>query len=326
MKILFNTYPFAFHTPGGGEMQLLNYKRYLEKANVTVELFNQWQPDFLKADIVHFFSLMGGSIPFCEFVRKIHLPLVVTSSLWVTKETKHLYPFEQIQYQLSLADKVITNSQLESEQLHIVYKIPLEKFAVVYNGVDPIFCEEISPSLFRDKFNISYPFILNIANIEERKNQLTLLKAMQSFKDLKLITIGHIREETYAKKCFKLGGDQFVFLGPINHYDPLLRSAYAACEVFALPSTLETPGLAALEAAAQGAKVVVTGIGAPKEYFGTDAIYVDDPNNADEILLKINQALMQEKGKILAEKIKENFIWEKVVQSLLSIYNNVQTR
>ena len=39
----------------------------------------------------------------------------------------------------------------------------------------------------------------------------------------------------------------------MEHRDPLLALAYSACSVFALPSTLETPGLAALEAAAAGA-------------------------------------------------------------------------
>ncbi len=37
----------------------------------------------------------------------------------------------------------------------------------------------------------------------------------------------------------------------LDHDDPLLASAYAAARVFALPSWFETPGLAALEAAAR---------------------------------------------------------------------------
>jgi glycosyltransferase involved in cell wall biosynthesis len=324
MKILFNTYPMAFHTPGGGEMQLRSYQRYLTKLGVNVELFNLWEPHFLSADIVHFFSLMGGSWHFCHFVKQLKLPLVITSGLWITEETKHLYPWQEIQQQLSYADKVVTNSQVESEQLANVFNFPLDKFAVVYNGVDPIFFEPSAPTLFREHFKIDYPFVLNVGNVEPRKNQLTLLKAMREHKDLKLVTIGHIRDENYAQQCREIGQDQFVFLGPLKHDDPLLRSAYQACEVFALPSTLETPGLAALEAAAQGAKLVVTGVGATREYFGEHAWYVDNPQDSGEIAEKLSEARRMDYSSVttsLALKVKTNFEWSNVIKSLISVYH-----
>jgi glycosyltransferase involved in cell wall biosynthesis len=323
MNVLFNTYPHAFHTPGGGEMQLLNYQRYLAKLGVEVGMFNQWQPNFLDYDLVHFFSVMGGSIPFCHFVKQLKLPLVVTSSLWITEETKQLYPWQEIKQHLSLTDRVITNSKMESIQLHTVLGVPLEKCAVVYNGVDPLFFEKVSPDLFRQHFKIDYPFILNVANVEPRKNQLNLLKAMQQFTDHKLVTIGHIRDQAYADQCLALGGDQFVFLGPIPHHDPLLRSAYAACDVFALPSTLETPGLAAIEAAAQGATVVVTGVGAPREYFGEQVHYVDQPGSVDEIAAQLTAALSAPKTDVLAAMMRDRFGWERVVGELVGVYRGV---
>jgi len=41
----------------------------------------------------------------------------------------------------------------------------------------------------------------------------------------------------------------------------MLASAYAACDVFVLPSMFETPGIAALEAGLAGAKIVITKYG-----------------------------------------------------------------
>ena len=44
MKVLFNTWGGAYFNPGGGEVQLNFSKEYLEKQNIQVELFNQWNP------------------------------------------------------------------------------------------------------------------------------------------------------------------------------------------------------------------------------------------------------------------------------------------
>lgn len=325
MKILFNTYPMAFHTPGGGEVQLLSYKHYLKQLNITADFFNLWSPDFNNYDIVHFFSLMSGSSPFCHFVKQLKLPLVVTSSLWVTADTTHLYPWGEIQHQLTIPDKIITNSNVENQQLSTLANIPMEKFAVVYNGVDPLFFNPVSPDIFRKHFNIDYPFILNVGNVEPRKNQLNLLKAMKQFKELKLVTIGHIRNQEYGQQCFDEGREQFVFLGPLDHDSEILRSAYAACELFALPSTLETPGLAALEAAALGSSIVVTGVGATQEYFGEHVSYVMDPTSVDEIAARIRERLSAGKNnQALSQHIKTNFAWEATVKKLAEVYQSLK--
>ena len=160
LKVLFITYPMAFHTPGGGEMQLLAYKKHLELQGVQVDLFDPWKPNFLDYDLVHFFSVIGGSVHLCNFIKQLGIPLIITSSLWITKETKHLYPVDEIRHQLSLADLIIGNSDIECDQMSNVFGLPREQFATVYNGVEDIFFESVSPELFRDTYNIHNPFQL----------------------------------------------------------------------------------------------------------------------------------------------------------------------
>lgn len=323
MRILYNTYPMAFHTPGGGEIQLRAYRHYLTQRGLQVDLFDLWNPDFLSYDRVHYFSVVGGSEHFCDFVKKLKVPLFVTSSLWISEETRDLYPWQQIRHQLCVADRVVTNSNLESQQLSRVFNLPIEKFFVVYNGVDPIFFNSVSSDIFRRHFNIDYPFVLNVGNIEPRKNQLCLLQALKKYPDLKLVSIGHIRDEAYGKQCREVGKNQFVFLGPLDHRDSILRSAYAACELFALPSTLETPGLAAIEAAAQGAKIVVTGVGSAREYFDDLAWYVMNPKEVDEIAEKLAQALScKHPGRALSQKTKQQFSWDHTLQALVTLYRS----
>jgi glycosyltransferase involved in cell wall biosynthesis len=324
MKVLFATYPMAFHTPGGGEIQLLAYRKHLPAHGVDVTLFDQWNPRFLEHDVVHFFSCVGGSVHFCNFVKQLGLPLVVSSSLWVTEETKHLYPIGEIHHQFSLADRVVANSDIECETLAQVFDLPREKFVTVLNGVENTFYEKVSPDLFRSNFDLHEKFVLNVGNIEPRKNQLQLVRAMKSMPELKLILIGHERDTAYARACRDEGGDQVIYLGPLPHDSALLRSAYAACDVFCLPSTLETPGLAALEAYAAGCRAAITEVGSTKEYFGNRVEYLA-PADTDSIARAIHNAAKAD-AISQSDSDRQQLNWQNVVQPLQSIYSSLTTK
>ena len=322
MKIIFNASPYAFHTPGGGEIQLLQYKKLLSEMGIEIELLNQWDPNFYSADIVHSFSCQPDLLHFCAFVKEIELPLIVFPNLWIKEETKHLYGFDEIRMQFCLADRIVVNSEMEADLLARTFNIPGEKFFPVYNGVEEIFFEHVDPSIFRKHFDIQGPFLLNVANLEPRKNQLKMAEVIKQFPDMKLLLIGHERDIEYARQCYALGGEQVRYCGPIPHDSVLLRSAYAACEAFVLPSKLETPGLAALEAMAAGAKVIVTYEGSTMEYFGEGAVYVD-PDDSDDIAKGISKALLEEKTLFPSFYMRANFTWHHVIQDLVCLYKNI---
>ena len=77
MHVLFDTYPWAFVTPGGGEQQLLKYAQHLPGQGIEVVLHDHWNSALGAVDAVHFFSCIGGSIHFCNYVRERGLPLVI---------------------------------------------------------------------------------------------------------------------------------------------------------------------------------------------------------------------------------------------------------
>lgn len=322
MRILYNTYPFAFHAPGGGEIQLLQYKKYLQEyAALHVELFNQWKPSFSSIDRAHFFSCMPGSLPFLRALKGAGIPLVISPNLWITKKTKEAYPWQEVEAQLLCADRIVCNSDMECDELSSVFNISRNKFATVYNGVEESFLIPVDSAIFVGKFSINSKYVLNVANIEPRKNQLNLLKALKQFPGLQLLTVGHVRDGQYLQACREEGGDQFRYLGPLPHDSDELKSAYAGCEFFALPSTLETPGLAALEAAASGAKLLVTSEGSTQEYFKDFPEYVD-PFDVESISCGIAKLLATPNSAGLKNYIGENFTWGRVVSSLVSIYKN----
>jgi glycosyltransferase involved in cell wall biosynthesis len=117
-------------------------------------------------------------------------------------------------------------------------------------------------------------------------------------------------------------GEHARYLGPVEHDSPLLRSAYAACSSFCLPSTLETPGLAALEAAAAGASLVITEEGSTREYFGDDALYVrsDDVEGIASALIAASGA---PRSSALMERVNTRFTWHQAADALVDLYRRL---
>jgi len=277
-----------------------------------------WRPQLNKVDLVHFFSCIGGSSHFCAYVKQRGIPLVVTSSLWLTERNKHEYPLSEISYQLSLADRILVNGESEKTSLVSLIGIDPDRIHVIRNGFDPIFSEEIGPSSFRNAFNIDYGFILNIGNIEPRKNQLSLIRAAKCL-DMRVVLIGAIRDQAYAERCLSEGAENTVHVGYLKNDNALLRSAISAANVFCLPSMLETPGLAALEAAAAGAQLVITQEGSTSEYFDKNAIYVD-PESVEHIAEGILFAMKNPKNNYLKDHVCSRYAWPKVTRVLEDLY------
>ena len=324
MRVLLSTYPWAFETPGGGEIQLQKYAEHLPSHGVNVQWHDTWRANLADVSVVHFFSCVGGSVHFCNYVRQRGLPLVISSSLWITPETAHLYPVDEIRAQLGLADVIVTNSDIEADLLADVLALPRERFMTVMNGFDPRFAEPHDTALFRNAFAIEGPFILNVGNIEPRKNQLELVRALRGH-PLPLVLLGHQRDQAYAAQVLAEGGPQLRYVGSLDHADGRLASAFAACSVFALPSTLETPGLAALEAAAVGAPVVVTSEGPTRDYFGIHARYVD-PHDARDIRRGIDEALAAGRKPDLKAHVTPRFSWPEVTADLVEAYHIAKQR
>ena len=90
-----------------------------------------------------------------------------------------------------------------------------------------------------------------------------------------------------------------------------MRSAYAACDAFVLPSLLETPGLAALEAPPAARGCSVTREGSAREYFGDQVTYVD-PLDVDDIRNGIRRALESTPSPALRVRIVSDFTWDLV--------------
>ncbi|WP_165072489.1 glycosyltransferase [Desulfovibrio sp. ZJ200] len=324
LTVLFNTWPAAFDCRGGGEVQLLKYMEYLERLGVTTLRYDMWNPgpQFDTADIVHHFSLQTGSWRFCHHVVSARkLPLVISPIVWIDHKEK--YPLEEYRTLLHMPTRILPNSQAECNQLAELFGIPANRFSPIVNGVDDIFFEPVAPQIFRSAFGIDTPFILCMGNVEVRKNQLNLINALKGT-GITLVIAGQDREQDYAAHCRAAADTSVRFIGLLEHASELQRSAYAAADLLVLASTLETPGLAALEAAACGTRVALTTEGCTHEYFRNFAVYLN-PDSEDSIRAAVLEGLRRaQDGERLREFIRARYTWQRAAEQLCTVYGEIQ--
>ena len=98
---------------------------------------------------------------------------------------------------------------------------------------------------------------------------------------------------------------------------------YRRCKVFALPSINEGVGIVALNAAVQGANIVITNVGGPKEYYGNFAYQVD-PHNVDDIGQAVLRAMDDDTMQPhLRQHIITNYCCEAIAERLVNAYNKL---
>lgn len=323
MNISLCTYPWAFDTPGGGERQLQNYYDAIRRGQhkwptLKVTKFDPWKPEFSDMRVMHYFGCMPSSVDFLKHVKAIRgIPIVLSPNFWPDPEGwKKSDVYEEVKTILWLSNLMVVNSFTEEEALVRLMQIDSTRISIVPNAADSIFFDRTPPDIFRQKYGITGKFVLNVANIEQRKNQLAFLKALKSFPDLTLVTVGHIREDWYADACILEGGKQFRLIPPQEPGSVMLRSAIAGCEFFAMPSIIETPSIASLEAAAAGAKVLTTYLGSTKDYF-KDAVTYVNPFDVESIKGGIRVISENLVTSDLLKLIKENYTWDIVVDKLV---------
>jgi glycosyltransferase involved in cell wall biosynthesis len=341
MKIVFASYQPLSILHGGPRVQTLQTKLELEKLGVRVELFDSWK-HFVKEEktFFHIFAANIGTYHLTSILHDFKLPFVA-SSIFYTRQSpftirltlrlnKMLKTFKtgiwtNYEFTRQVCDwskAVLPNTTDEKKLVTQGLQIEPQKVTIVPNGVEARF-KYGDPSLFKKKYGID-KFILNVGHIgPARKNVLQLIRAMQQI-DHPSVIIGKVTDSPAAKECLAEAAKskQITVIEGLDNDSDMLASAYAAADVFALPSLFETPGIAALEAGLAGAKIVITPIGGTKDYFGTMAEYVD-PYSVDSIRNGITFALNSQKNSHLQQHIEKEFLWSRVAEKTLAVYKQV---
>jgi len=156
-----------------------------------------------------------------------------------------------------------------------------------------------------------------VGRVETRKNQSALSFALRK-ESVELDFVGALYNPGLAKECERWNA-RSRFHGRVSREDML--AIMGRSEVHALVSWCETAGIASLEAAAAGAKLVVGDRGAEVEYFGDDVEYAD-PADPDSILDAVRRALRRprrSKGDSLDQRIRR-LTWQHAASETMRAY------
>ena len=342
-SVLVHAPSFAFQSPGGGENQLIQTSRHLDLLGVPVRLFSSWSDRLAEARLLHLFGMSREGLELAKVARSLGVPVVlspicwfepgalvalasgrvlagVALAKWAARRVVPRLPGWRREL-LGLADAVLPNSRAEAAQLTYLFGTESQTIHVVPNGVDPRFAEA-SPDLFRERFGLG-EFVLYAGRIEPRKNVHALIKATK-IAGLPLVAIGSPvpGHKAYFDACRREGESSATWLPRLDADNPRLASAMSAARVFALPSWFETPGLAALEAAAAGCAVVVTPNGCTREYFGDRAMYAK-PNDPRAIARGLRRAWEEGPPFGLSDHVVNEFAWSRVAELTREVYDRV---
>jgi glycosyltransferase involved in cell wall biosynthesis len=330
----------AMLSPGGGEVQMQYTARGLAEQGVRVRFWRPWEERLAEADVVHLFGSQREHLPLVHEARRRGLAVVLSpitwfdwrslwrepwpmrrrvaacAKFWLRSAAPMLPSWRRELYQA--CNLLLPNSAAEAEQLVRYFGVDPRRIHVVVNGADERFAHG-DGRLFARRAG-GFHFVLYSGRIEPRKNQLGFLHAMRGT-NVPIVILGDPvpGHEAYHAACRRVAGDNVRFLPRIEHDDPLLASAYAACGCLVLASWYETPGLVALEAGMSGVPLVLPAAGCTREYFGPLAEYVHPTDHA-EIRTKVLAALGRPRSPELAAKVREHYSWQAACRATRDAY------
>ncbi len=227
---------------------------------------------------------------------------------------------------LERADAVLAMTPHSASYLQEIH--PGSKTHEVGGGVDPRFLDEaaIDGDRFRAKYNLEgNKIILLVGRKEAGKRYRVAMEAMDLVRDPNAILI--IAGEDVDK--LPIEGSRVRYLGRLNAED--LLDAYDACDVFVLPSRLESFGFVFIEAWARG-KPVIGDSGCPAVasliedgvdgYVCPDAVSI--AGRVDLLLADASlRAAMGEAGR---SKVLRKYTWPAVAARVRLIYESISSK
>jgi glycosyltransferase involved in cell wall biosynthesis len=237
---------------------------------------------------------------------------------------------QKFRYSCQTADRIVAVSRQTADDIVEFFGIAPEKIDVVYQGCNVVFNTEVSlieKEILRMKYLLPKSFILYVGTIEERKNLLTLIKAMHYGKiEMPLVVIG--KHTPYLNKIIEFierhSLINIIFCDVVQNQD--LPGIYQLADLFVYPSIFEGFGIPILEALYSRVPVITSASSSMTEVGGNYTVYVD-PNNVEEMAAAIKKVLqdreLQEKMITEGYRHARSFDAEKVTANMMQVYNKV---
>lgn len=212
------------------------------------------------------------------------------------------------QLQLIFSNRIICVSELFSKKVKKIYRIEESKISFIDNGVE----EKTVVKIKIKRENL----ILTTGGGRKEKGVLNVAKAINEIKNLnlELIVVGEKCQDTEEIKKFK-------FVKYLNFLDyEKLMVLMEETNIFIQNSIYEPFGMAPLEAAQRGCKIIVSKDVCSRELLEQGTYYcVEDNNDIDEIKINILNAI----NSSVLPIFKERRTWEYVAKEYMDEIKNV---
>ena len=311
-----------------------------------------WRSSWMKKDLqkngITVYHGLSHEIPFG--IRSAGIRSVVTIHDLIHERNPEQYNRfdvsiyqKKFRYACTHADTVIAISEQTKKDIIEFYKTPADKITVCYQSCNPSFRSVVTDEekqRIRKLYGLPDRFFLYVGSIIERKNLLTICKALQQLEnkiDIPLVVIGDggkykqivkdfIQKKGISKRVIFLSEDPGIKLLPSYRSAKDFPAIYQLATCLIYPSLFEGFGIPVLEALCSGLPVITSNLSCLPETGGDAACYVD-PFNAEQIAAAILQIShesilveeMKKKGWLHAEK----FLPRHCASSVMEVYTKL---
>ena len=280
----------------------------------------------LEEDGVELFHGLSHELPYG--IPKGVKSVVTMHDLIVRRYPEYFKPADRIIHRWKQAhacrraDLVIAISEQTKRDLMQMMHVPEEKIRVVYQSCDPIFWAP--PTTPATDYQLPEKYILCVGTLEERKNQLNVIKAMELLpEEVGLVIVGRPRGD-YGRKVALMEGGRVRIVTDADFRD--FPALYARAVASVYMSHFEGFGIPVLESLCCDTPVVTSNISSMPEAGGDAALYAN-PDDVEGIAQQLRRLIEDEhlrqqcieKGRIH----RMRFAPEKVTQDLLAVYQEL---
>ncbi|MCY1722661.1 glycosyltransferase family 1 protein [Prolixibacteraceae bacterium Z1-6] len=287
----------------------------------------------LKERQLNLFHGLSNELP--KGIHKTNVPSLVTVHDLIFIRYPEFYKpfdkaiyFQKVKYACSAATKIVAISEQTKDDIVSFIGTDPNKIEIIHQAISPLFFEKAETARVKEKYKLPNEFILSVGTVEERKNQLSILKALQNINSsIPVIFVGNptsycndIHKYTAAKNI----KEQVIFLKNIPEKD--LAAIYQLASLSIYISVFEGFGLPVIESMACKCPVITSNVSCLPETAGAAAVLCS-PDNIELLGENIQKILtghafrdeLIKKGEVRAEEFRP----EKYVEKLISLYSEL---
>lgn len=319
--------------------------------NILSKLFSSaWRSSWVKKDLkkyqIDLYHGLSHEIPMS--IQKTNIRSVVTIHDLIHERYPDQYNAidvniynKKFRYACEHADKIIAISNQTKQDIIEFYKTSEKKIIVCYQSCNPAFSMVVSEEekqRIKKLYDLPEKYFLYVGSIIERKNLLTICKALNLLKNelVPLVVIGNGGKYKQLVKNYILKNhlhEKVIFLSEHpKANDESFTSAkdfpaiYQSAIAMIYPSIFEGFGIPVLESLFSRLPVITSNISSLSEA-GGDAAYYVDPLNPEEITEGMKKIFYDHQlGETMKQKgwqHAQNFTPEKCAAEVMNVYKDL---